>query len=369
MPATVFSDRPSPDSGFRTSSRARLDNVQRVIVRLFRPAVPAVLLCATFLAGCSADTPDLTKVTHKRTTVPAQTKENSSSGASESEGTVEVPEGLADPAYAPDKLRQIDPCALLDNETLNAFGKPANPSPAGFSSCSNYMVDDDGEQLSITVELGLSALLEVDRANTQIDGVPAAERELSNGDACFVTLIVEGGAQPRGIVVQVVYEAGDPCKVGREVTEAVATRVRVDPPLRPAEAGSLATVDPCAILEPAAVADALGGQAEVRSTSLNSCTWDYEGVSLDLFFDVGTDPANRTYADYTPVDLEGVTVYQELNEEVYPSCEVRWIHRPVGQQAEVVRIELGNIRNKPDLDTCAKSTDLARSLLPKLPKA
>ncbi|MFB9432763.1 hypothetical protein [Streptoalloteichus tenebrarius] len=327
--------------------------------RSTRSASLAVVLtaAAVVLAGCGSSE-DLAKVTYPRSTVPA-------AGAANTTGTTpNLPEGPVEPAFALDKLRAIDPCKLLDKEFLSQLGTPNEPTLGGYSKCSNYMKDKAGKKLSVSMTIGES-LLGV-KTNAEVAGLHAHVDGESIGKTCFVKAVTQGGKMPMGLTFQIGVDEGDACAPGRRIVEYVVERVRKQPPQRAAEPGTLATIEPCSLLDQAGRAEALGGETTERRNGLNECTWSASGmeVSVNLLL---TSAGFGDTGD--PVDVNGVKAKQRKKDtSVYPSCQIFWEHRKTaGNRAETVRVEMQNIK-KANVDPCAKAIGAAKAMLPKLPK-
>ncbi|WP_189053056.1 DUF3558 family protein [Longimycelium tulufanense] len=325
----------------------------------------AVALAVAFaapvvLAGCGSSV-DLAKVTFSRTTIPAGEADPSGQ-----RGAAPPDDGPLDAAFAMEKLRQVEPCALLEEKLLGTLGTPAESRPSGYSKCSNYMKDKAGKKLNITIIVGDTLIVDQSKLRTVVGGLRANVQKLSSGSTCFVRVPVQGGRNALGLSVQAGVADGDPCQPARRVAEAVTTKIRRDPPRREAEAGTLAGVDPCQLLDGPARAEAIGGAGTERRFGLYQCTYSHGGVDLRVSFDLGSDPASR---NGDKVDLGGVTAFQRRSDNVYPSCELQWKHRrAAGNRSEVARVKLENVQKLPELDVCGKAAGAARALLPKLPR-
>lgn len=322
-------------------------------------AATAVAVLAV-VAGCGGVV-DTTKVTYPRTTVPAG---QVTGGTTAATGTPRS----NDPAFTPAKLRLIDPCELLTRDLLASVGKPADNTRGGFSECANYMEDADGEDLSITLDLGDSVTNAAD-AEQNIGGLPAMESELDSGDACFVTVVTSTSPNV-GLVIQAGGSAKDLCAAGRTVMTGVVDAIRADPPEYDAAKGTLLTVDPCAALDAAALSAALGADDEGAPYNLHWCNWSVESTNLGLWFRVGFDPAAGDPAG-NPVDLGGgVTGYQEADDTgQVASCELQFAHRRFdGEDTEIVHLFYDSSKPTKGADPCAASQALAKTLIATLPK-
>ena len=329
----------------------------------------ALVVAGLALGGCAG--PDLAKRTFTRTTVPAAVADNTSRTTSPATNRSSTPGQPTDAAFAVDKLRLVDPCALLDHSTLNGLGSPADDSPSNFDSCSNYMKDKQGKDLSVTVHVGESLTSEVSKADKTIGGLPAAEQKLDDNSACFVTLVTQ--ADPGlGITVQIGYQADDPCAPGRTVAEAITNRMRSNPPLRQVDKRSLITVDPCAVVDKAAVTAAVG-DATAFPFGLHNCSWNSNSTEIAVDMRLGYDPKDNKLDDnQKSVDLGGgITGYQVASNATYPSCRLAWKHPvpvPGSDMSEILEIRFDDV-GKVNVDPCQRSQDFAKALLPKLPAA
>ncbi|WP_243792503.1 hypothetical protein [Saccharopolyspora gloriosae] len=85
----------------------------------------ATLLALLVAAGCAAG---MGKETSQRETVPV------------AEFTVDA-DAVFEDAFAPNRLRAVDPCAALRSAGLDQYGEPASDTPGDLGSCSNFMKD------------------------------------------------------------------------------------------------------------------------------------------------------------------------------------------------------------------------------------
>jgi hypothetical protein len=315
---------------------------------------------AVVLAGCG-ETVDTAKQTFPRSTVPAAQLGTET-------GRTGKPK-TNDPAFANDTLRKLDPCALLSEDILAAVGTPANNRVQDFGSCSNYMEDKDGKDLSITLYVG-ETISDATGADQNIGGLPASESELDDSTACFVSVVTS--TNPNfGIRVQAGGDGEDLCVTGRTVLTGVVTMIRENPPEREAKAGSVATVDPCALLEPAALKTALGVDTTASPYSLHWCNWLGDNVNAGLWFRTGYDPKDSTVDPGTPVDLgSGVTAYQSATVSGSASCRLEWRHRSTGTDGadEIVEVDVDKLEPAAGDNGCATAAEVAKLLIPALPK-
>jgi hypothetical protein len=315
---------------------------------------------AVVLAGCG-EAVDTAKQTFPRSTVPAA-QLGTETGATGKPKT-------NDPAFANDELRRLDPCALLSEDILAALGTPAQNRLQDFGSCSNYMEDKDGRDLSITLYVG-ETISNATEADDNIGGLPATESELDDGSACFVSAVTS--TNPNfGIRVQAGGDGEELCATGRTVLAGVVTMIREDPPRREEKTGSIASTDPCGLLKADALKTVLGQDTDVSPYSLHWCNWLGEDVNAGVWFRTGYDPKDSTVDPGTPVDLGGgVTAYQSATVSGAASCRLEWRHRSTGADGadEIIEVDVDKLKPAAGDNGCATAAQVAKLLIPALPK-
>lgn len=310
------------------------------------------------LAGCGG--PDLAKKNFPRSTVAA---------AADLGGGVDAPpDGQTtggEGAFTAENLRLVDPCALLDDQTMAQVGTPAKNRLRDFGACAHYMKDKAGKELNFNLVLGESASGKRAEGTFKIGGLPASESELDDKTACFIGVITESSPK-RAITLQISGPAGPLCEPGRIVMEGVIKALQAGAPKLAQAKGSVAGVDPCAILDEATIAEKVG-EAGARPTTLHGCDWSPEGASFSLSFKVGPKPDDLAdAAETTPVDLGGVKAQKKVSDD---RCRLDWAHAPFPpdkEQAEVVSLSYNRYDSKAG-DPCAKVEAAAKALIPKLP--
>lgn len=319
------------------------------------------MVAAVVLAGCG-ETVDTAKQTFTRTTVPA-------GEGGDRTGSTGQP-NTNDPAFTNDKLRGLDPCGLLTEDILAAVGTPAENSTEDFGDCANYMKDKDGKDLSVTLYVG-ETINGAEGAEENIGGLPALENKLDDGSACFVNVVTSTNPNI-GVRVQVGGDGDDLCGIGRTILTGVVDLIREDPPLREEANGSIAGVDPCSLLDPAALKTTLGGaETEVAPYTLHWCNWVGESVTAGVWFRTGYDPKDDTVDQGQPVDLgNGLTVYQTAETDAGASCRLEWRHRSTGSDGddEIIEVDFDNSAAPAGDNGCATAVEIAKLLVPALPK-
>lgn len=317
--------------------------------------IATATVLAAVLAGCGGAV-DTAKVTFQRTTVPAGQGSTGSSGEPRTN----------DPAFTNEKLRTLDPCALLTDDILSNVGEPEQNSRNDFSECGNYMKDTEDDDLSITLTLG-DQVSDSQETNENIGGLPAFETELDSGDACFSTVVTSTG--PRfGITIQAGGDSKQLCEATRTVLTGVVDLIRTNPANYETPTGTLIPVDACEVVKDATLRSVLGSGTDAGSPyNLHWCNWHSSTADLGLWLRVGYDPAENTEAK--PVSLGGgVTGYQVAETSSTASCELQWAHRPFEDDVEIVHIFLDKQKATKGEDPCKPAVTVAKALLTTLPK-
>lgn len=316
----------------------------------------AVLTGLIVLGAITACGPDLGKADFQRTTVPAQPG-----------GDGQVPTGpITDPAVSLAALRVVAPCPLVDKAALTDLGTPGDPSSFDLARCSNQVKDAGGKTIRVSVELGAGLGVSASKVNGVVEGLPLIE-DKQDSSTCDVTALTSRSPD-LGIMVNVTYPGGDPCKSGTAVLQKVVKRLHGSPPKYDVANGSLLTVDPCASLDDSAAREAAPA-AKKTATGLHSCSWNGSGPSLLLDLRRGATPIAGD--GYQKVDLGGgVSGFQKITTADTSECTVKWQHRPLGNDtAETVILDYTYYSGDPAKDDpCGKAVKLAKNILTKLPK-
>lgn len=318
-------------------------------------------LAAVLLAGCGEPV-DTAKQTFPRSTVPAGQAGNET-------GSTGKPK-TNDPAFTNEKLRELDPCGLLTKDILSAVGTPEENNKNDFGECSNYMKDKDGKDLSVTLYVG-ETISDAESADQNIGGLPATVSELDDHSACFVSAITSTNPNV-GVRVQIGGDGDDLCKTGSTLLTAVVNLIRDDPPQRDKATGSIATSDPCALLDASALKTTLGGaETTAAPYTLHWCNWVGDKVSVGVWFRTGYDPKDDSVDPGQPADLgNGVTVYQTADTTNGASCRLEWRHRSTGEDGadEIIEVDYDNSAPPAGDNGCGTAIAVAKQLIPALPK-
>lgn len=313
-----------------------------------------ILVLGGVLTGCAAG-PNLAKVTFSRTTIPAASAGGASGSAVASGNTT---------GFDLASLRQIDPCGLLDANMTAGLGTAQDGSAAdGFDFCTENLTDPNGHDLDLSITLGEAF---DDNPTLTLDGLPVAQQASGDTSDCYNRIITQSDPQ-LGIVVEA-DDKSDACHYGQLLAQAVINRIRTNPPKRN-NTGSLAALDPCAMVDDATVAAAVGAGADKSYEDLYKCDWQGGQTDLSVEFTVGEDPkTDNSLGNPTPVTVAGITAYQVYSTDVFPSCTISWLTRSTGDgSGEIVHVEFDNVQNIT-VDVCAKAVAVATVVGPKVPK-
>lgn len=321
-----------------------------------------VLACLLGVTGCG---PELTKVTHDRTTVPPQPG---------SGGTGPVPEGpVNEPALSPQKLREVDGCELLKGDAVTQLGAPKNPIGTGPDICSVTITDPGGKEVRVSLRLGETMYGGLRQATGGLDGLPLTESRQDK--SCFDKVLTSQDPDI-GIGVQVGYSDGEPCGAGRKVLAKIIQRLKNDPPRLTPDSGSLLLLDPCEVIPEAALTRVLGKEQRSSPVNLHGCVTSATstgGGSASLNFTFAYPPlggASSEEVKLTPSITALQTFYDPKNEQ----CQVEWKHKEYtsssSQDGESVRVDYSNYTGDGKATSaCKKAVELAKAVVGKLPKA
>jgi hypothetical protein len=331
-----------------------------------RPALLLAALCAlACVSGCTAQGGiGLAKVTFQRTTIPADHPDTSGGGGGSSSGN--VPISNAGGAFDAARLRTLDACQLIDQDTVAALGHADDPSPEGLGACDVDLEDSGGNDLDITLTVG-DQLDDDVTASTTVDGMPVNEHQ---DDSDCAERIITGTDPALAVTIEVDYDGHDSCAAARKLIDPVIRRIRSNPPQISSDDARLATVDPCGTLDDAAVSAAVGPDSDKSTEGLFKCDWDANDYELSVGYSYDSDPATDD-AEGTPkpVTVGGIAATSLLTTDVFPSCEIKWKLGPKrDDQYQQIDVEFDNIEDKPGIDPCAKATAAATTAMAKLPR-
>ncbi len=337
------------------------------VVLRFR-ATALLAAAALLLAGCATG-PGLAKSHSARRTVPAGAEATSTEPSVKSSAQPNKP---ADPAFAAERLRLIDPCAVIGRDVLETVGTPSRYSSSSYTRCSNFMKDRSNKTLSITLDLGYSLLSsEVKNATKQVAGLKSVEQKL-NSSACFVSVITQENP-PQAVRVQIGTgtDGAEPCEPGRKIAEGAIRKLKGNPQRYSPPKGSPVEVDPCAVVEKADLTTPLGASPRSQPFGLHTCSWSGQSAQVQLEFKTMRIPSDLKFNDkQTEVDLGGaVKGYAVFRDGPFPTCEITVVRtKDSNSNGEVAQFTAAGSKEK-EFDRCQVAAGLAKAVLPKLPKA
>jgi hypothetical protein len=325
--------------------------------RTVSPALASLagLTCgAALLVGCSsAQSADTPRTDSTRVTVASDADTGPSANNTD---------------FASAKLRTVDPCGLLDGDTLNQLGKVSEPAAqSDIDSCQAELSDGKGNDLGVEIAIGGSHEAG-DKPTGTIASLPADEE--SDSTACTEWLTTQRDPAT-GIEIRVSYTGDTGCVIARQLAGIVANRIRTNPPQRPAGTHSLAVIDPCGTIGNADAENLTAVGVDRTAEGLFSCDWQAGDYDLSVTFSLDDNPKDDTY-DGTPQPVDvGVPAYAFPANDVYPSCDVKWEVRSVGRsddQGEVVDVQFGDVLGG-GLDPCTQAEAAAKIVAMKVPPA
>ncbi|MEV4055449.1 DUF3558 domain-containing protein [Amycolatopsis sp. NPDC049688] len=322
-----------------------------------RRRFPKLFLLVTALAlPLTACGPDLGKSNFARTTVPAAA------------GSGQVADGpITDPAVAAGVLRTIQPCQFLTKDALGALGlgtveDDPSPSTIAFDTCRNKVKDPGGKEIRLELEVGGTLLPHADKTTGQVGGLPL--RVSKTGDTDCTVAAMTALNPDMAFAVTVAY-AGDPCRPGQALVEAVVQKAHNSPEKYSTPAGTVLTADPCAMADTAVVTAAVPS-AKAAPTGLHSCEWKDRGPAVTIGFRPGLPPIVGD--GYSKVDLgNGVTAFKK-QQSGDSRCTVEWQHRPwQGDDVELAQVDFRGYDDSAG-DPCGTAVTVAENVVTKLPK-
>ncbi|WP_065388614.1 hypothetical protein [Saccharomonospora iraqiensis] len=308
------------------------------------------------VAGCSGE--DLSKVNYERTTVGAEARADGG----------EVPSGpIDDPAVTQEALRAVDPCALLDGPAVANLTAAEDAREIDWGVCRRPMLDAEGRQVSIWVDLGETNASPSD-ASGGVGGLPLVE--LSNDGTCYMTAVTETD-QELGISVWADYDTdvGVACDTGTSVLRGVVEVLRTGPPRYRAPAESLVNVDPCTLVTAEMLGHAFDGEVILRRAGLHGCVFEQDRATLRLTMRVGypVEPEDGTEVALT----DRVTAVAEKGDGDMLECDLSWQHRKVAEyDTELVELSYYADPDTPGNEAaCERVAGVARGVAAAIPGA
>ncbi|MDX3656539.1 hypothetical protein PV646_04395 [Streptomyces sp. ID05-26A] len=331
-------------------------------------ATAVVAAAALLMAGCATG-PGLAKTNSPRRTVQAGADATTTDPSTKPSAQAGKP---VDPAFAAERLRLINPCALIEKELLQTVGTPSRYTSSSYTRCANYMKDKAGKTLSITIDIGYSLTSsELKKATKDVAGLKSAETKLNN-TSCFISAVTqENPAQAVRLQVNTGTDGGEACEPGRKVLEGAVRKLRGNPQKYTPPKGSPVEVDPCAIVERSTLAPVLGASPRALPYGLHQCSWTGQSAQMQLEFKTVRIPKDGKF-DSRSVETDlggGLKGYQAFKDGAFPTCELVLVRtKDQSDAGEIAEFMVAASKEK-ELDRCQAAQTFAKAVLPLLPQA
>jgi serine/threonine protein kinase len=267
----------------------------------------------------------------------------------------------------PDNLRKVDLCKVLDGREVPGFGKLSTKNDTQFDWCTYSAPAGKWLDLRIAGDLFQA------EASGELEGLPLAVKGSSGSceAAVPVTGLLHTNLTAR---VDSLSTKDEACSVVKAALADAVKRIRAGGHDRALPAGTLAPLDPCAVVGPATVDRLIGPVVETIREHLHECRYDATG-SVRLSFGRGAPPTEATYSSYADtatLDLGGTKVYLARSDDgaARSTCSLIWLHLPVSDRVgENVELTVGTSGAEENAElACEKAKNFAGALIQKLPK-
>ncbi|WP_414940293.1 serine/threonine-protein kinase [Amycolatopsis sp. cmx-11-51] len=267
----------------------------------------------------------------------------------------------------PDNLRRVNLCKVLEGRDVPGFGKLSTAIDIHFDSCTYS--SPAGKWL----ELGVGGDLIEGESGGELEGLPL--RIKGSDDSCAVAVPVTGLPNTKlGADVNSMSTKDEACSVVKAALTDAVKRIRAGGQDRELPAGTLAPLDPCALVGPATTDRLIGPVVETIREHLHQCRYDAAG-NIRVSFVRSYPPVQTKDSYYTgsaTLDLGGTKVYLAKKDDgvARSSCSLTWQHRSVSDRdGENVELTVGTSGTKMTAhEACEKAKGFAEALLRKLPK-
>ncbi|MFS8096092.1 DUF3558 domain-containing protein [Lentzea alba] len=331
-------------------------------------ATALLAAAALLMAGCATG-PGLAKTTYPRRTVQAGADAGSTDPSAKPSATPNKP---VDPAFAAERLRLINPCALIEKEVLQTVGTPSRYSSSSYTRCQNYMKDKAGKTLNLTLDIGYSLQsTEVKNSTKTLADLKSGETKLSAA-LCNVWVVTQE-SPAQAVRIQSSTGSGndavEPCEPGRKVLEGAVRKLKGNPQKYNPPKGSPVEVDPCTIVEKSTLAPVLGASPRSLPYGLHQCSWSGQSAQMQLEFKTARIPKDGKFdSKSVEVDLGGQKAYQAFKDGPFPTCELVVVRtKDQSDAGEIAEFIVAGSKEK-DFDRCQAAQTFAKTVLPTLPK-
>jgi hypothetical protein len=272
--------------------------------------------------------------------------------------------------------RTADVCALLQPNTLRAYGAPRLVTDyGGFNRCDVLISknDEDFADTNVTLELGPAPEFDA-QVTRQTQGAITVVSEPGDDQGCDRYLLLPDG---NTVVVEAkLLGSGsmDLCAAASAATSYATTVLNRAAIPRRADvwpAASLADVDACSLLDPSVLARTAGFGAPAAGAGFGRWACDYADDAGVLAADVRFDRnSTLTSDDGQPTTLAGRSAFVSPEDGGPKTCLVSVVYRayrnPDGDAMEEI-VELEVDGSRPISELCADAKSLATVIATKLP--
>ncbi len=270
------------------------------------------------------------------------------------------------------KLREADPCRLVDLASLRQFGTPKQVPGPYLNTC-EVDIDTGRGEAELRVSFGKPiAVSDLGGTPQKIGDVTIVRQGLESG-VCQHQLVLAAPDQPRMFIDTLTYDGypGDLCAVAEAATTAAIAALTRDGgityiPNRTAEY-SHAGADACALLDHTTLSKIPGLDLNDPSPDYAnwSCTWEEkpEGNSVDLTLrleDSGTIDYYESRRQHKTIAGKKALINRDPQ-----NCDVVVEHRSTPAGIEILEVDLKDPL-LPAEERCALATDLATAAEEKL---
>ncbi|MBN6040097.1 serine/threonine-protein kinase [Amycolatopsis sp. 195334CR] len=249
--------------------------------------------------------------------------------------------------FGPDNLRRVDLCRLLDGQDVPGLGRLSTKDGWLFDSC--LLDNAEGQGLELKIGRGL--------LGGEPDGDLEGLRLETKGDArnCEAAVAVNGFPESTlGAEVFFPVPVADACTVAKDGLGAAVRQLRAGGHDRDLPPGTVAALDPCALLAPAEADRFVEPLRNTVYRGLRECRYEGTGslaVRLVNGIPVSTAPTPRN------------------NEDGQSGCALAWAHRQTGaRDGESVELMVIPGSGQAMDQACQKVQQARQVVLPRLPK-
>ncbi|MEV6830520.1 serine/threonine-protein kinase [Amycolatopsis sp. NPDC051102] len=272
--------------------------------------------------------------------------------------------------FTAEDLREIDPCKLLERDSLPGTGPVAvqEGKRIHFERCDFDTAGGAEKTASTTLVVNLyDKVWQRTDSPVSIGGLNGFKK--IDGIYCVVA-IENPYSQGFAMTASSGRQTGDPCATPTEALGVIIPRIRYGTDARyQLTPGSALSLDLCTVAESPPVPPGDPNKFSFSLEGLHRCMWTGQ-KDLGLYsVDVLSAPSEPRNSEER--DLDGTTVSEEIltSQNYPPSCRITWTHRRIDEKdTEDVQITYDNFDKKlSNEELCSNAEQYARRVLPKLP--